>query len=406
MNNPNIADVEATDNRSDCTLPSDSPDMDATRFRTTVECAPIGIAHVRPDGGWLWVNDYLCSLVGYSREELLTRTFQDITFAEDLDGNTAQFDRLVRGDIPSYSHDKRYVRKDAELVWVHLTVSLVSYADGQPAYVIAVIEDIGDRKRLEDEHRHLLSIVGHEISTPLTTLKARAQLLRREVGRLQAQTAPAPASRPDAATQHLNAMDRAVAQLERQAMDLRAASHADQGLLTMDVAPCDLVALCAQTVEGQQGVENGRIIRLHAPSTPVVVEADSARLAQSLTNLLTNAVKYTPVDRPVTVTVRRNAHTASIAVRDQGPGIAPDAIPHLFKRFYRAPGVKARAVGAQSLGLGLYIARTIVDRHGGALTVESKPGAGATFTITLPLLATADNAGAIKQASVGAAHCQ
>lgn len=123
------------------------------RFRATFEQAAVGVAHVGLDGGWLRVNRKLCDIVGYRREELLEKTFQDITHPEDLGADLNQLRRLLAGEIGTYSMEKRYFRKDGSVVWINLTVSLVRGDSGEPAYLIAVIEDISRRKRAEEALR-------------------------------------------------------------------------------------------------------------------------------------------------------------------------------------------------------------------------------------------------------------
>jgi PAS domain S-box-containing protein len=139
------------------------------RFRTTFEQAAVGIAHVDLDGRWLRVNQTLCDIVGYTREELNCKTFQDITCPEDLDADLNYVRQLMAGEISSYSLEKRYFHKDGHLIWVNITVSLrrddVPYeqtstpalypvaGSGKPMYFIAVVEDISDRKRAEQELR-------------------------------------------------------------------------------------------------------------------------------------------------------------------------------------------------------------------------------------------------------------
>jgi PAS domain S-box-containing protein len=117
------------------------------RFRATFEQAAVGMAHVGADGRWLRVNQKLCEIVGYSREELLSKTFQDITHPEDLGADLDELRRLLAGETGTYSMEKRYFRKDGPVVWINLTVSLVRGAAGEPAYFIAVIEDISRRKQ-------------------------------------------------------------------------------------------------------------------------------------------------------------------------------------------------------------------------------------------------------------------
>ncbi|PLS82597.1 MAG: hypothetical protein CYG60_24115 [Actinobacteria bacterium] len=119
------------------------------RFRATFEQAAVGIAHVGVDGRWLRVNQKLCDIVGYKQGELLEHTFQHITHPEDLDADLEQVGRLLDGKIDTYSMEKRYVRRDGSTVWVDLTVSLVREQSGEPAYLIAVVEDIDERKSVE-----------------------------------------------------------------------------------------------------------------------------------------------------------------------------------------------------------------------------------------------------------------
>jgi signal transduction histidine kinase len=116
------------------------------------------------------------------------------------------------------------------------------------------------------------------------------------------------------------------------------------------------------------------------------VEADAMRLSQVLTNLLTNAIRYSPADQPISVTLTADEGEARVSVRDHGPGIPAEVLPHLFERFYRAPGADRHPGGEVGLGLGLYIAYEIVRRHSGRLWCESIPDQGSTFTFALPLV--------------------
>lgn len=120
-----------------------------SRFRGTFENAAVGMAHVGLDGSWLRVNERLCQIVGYSREELTRRTFQQITHPEDLDADLEQFDLLLSGEIVFYSMEKRYLHKDGRAVWVNLTAALQYDDGGHPLYSIVILEDIGTRKRAE-----------------------------------------------------------------------------------------------------------------------------------------------------------------------------------------------------------------------------------------------------------------
>jgi PAS domain S-box-containing protein len=119
------------------------------QFRATFEQAAVGIAHVGIDGRWLKVNQKLCDLVGYTREEMLARTFQDITYPDDLDTDLNYVRQMLAGEIDTYSIEKRYRCKQGALIWIQLTVALVREATGQPKYFISVIADISDRKQAQ-----------------------------------------------------------------------------------------------------------------------------------------------------------------------------------------------------------------------------------------------------------------
>ncbi len=135
------------------------------RFRTTFENAAVGIAHVAADGRWLLVNKRFCEILGYSREEMAGKTFQDLTHPEDLATDLILVNRMIAGEIPQYCLEKRYIRKDGSIVWVNLTVSGAKKANGSIDYFISVVEDITKRKeaeaRLKDSEDRLRRILDN-----------------------------------------------------------------------------------------------------------------------------------------------------------------------------------------------------------------------------------------------------
>jgi len=130
------------------------------RFRSTFEQAAVGIAHVGLDGRWLRINQRLCDMVGYSRKEMLTLTFQDITYPDDLDSDLKNVQKILDGKIQTYDMEKRYIRKNGGVIWINLTVSMLRHPSGEPKYFIAVIEEISSRKEAENakqSHIHMLT---------------------------------------------------------------------------------------------------------------------------------------------------------------------------------------------------------------------------------------------------------
>jgi diguanylate cyclase (GGDEF)-like protein/PAS domain S-box-containing protein len=143
------------------------------RFRSLFDQAAVGIAQSDLDGRWLLINDRLCTIYGYTREELLHRRFQEISLPEDLEEEIPQYGRLLAGEIPSYRVEKRFVRKDGSTRWGDVTVSLVRDQAGIPRYTTAVVVDITERKRMEEALRH------QALHDPLTDLPNRVLLLDR-----------------------------------------------------------------------------------------------------------------------------------------------------------------------------------------------------------------------------------
>jgi PAS domain S-box-containing protein len=123
------------------------------RFQASFDFAAVGLGHAAPDGRFLRVNRKLCDIVGYPREELLQRTFQDITYPADLDADLGCVRRVLAGEIESYTMEKRYIHKSGAIVWINLSVSLVRKQDGDPDYFLSIVEDITARKRAEEELR-------------------------------------------------------------------------------------------------------------------------------------------------------------------------------------------------------------------------------------------------------------
>ncbi|WP_437902277.1 AAA family ATPase [Sorangium sp. So ce327] len=221
-----------------------------------------------------------------------------------------------------------------------------------------------------------LLVASHELKTPLTSLQMQAQLVDRLLRRYQrAELAP---ERIDKA---LRILDRQLARLGHLVDELLDVTRLNAARLTLSRAPVDLAALSREVVErmSQQLADARCHVELDLDE-PVVGRWDPSRLEQVLMNLLSNAMKY-GAGGLVQVSVRRQGDRALLVVRDHGMGIAEADQARIFERFERA--VSVRNFGG--LGLGLYIARSIVAAHGGSVRVESKPGAGATFIVELPL---------------------
>jgi signal transduction histidine kinase len=163
-------------------------------------------------------------------------------------------------------------------------------------------------------------------------------------------------------------------------------ARADEGTAPLHREPVDLRRLVEETREtGDLLAEDAGVsMRVTAPSEPVVVEVDASRMRQLVLNLLTNAVKYTPSGGRVTLWLERDDGRVKLGVSDTGIGIASSDLPHVFDRFWRADTARTRTSERPGVGLGLAICKWIAEAHGGTIDVQSRPGRGTTFTVTLP----------------------
>lgn len=230
-----------------------------------------------------------------------------------------------------------------------------------------------------------LSIASHELKTPLTSLKMYTQAASRRAARAVATQDPAALlAMVNVYREALTRIGRQSDRLELLVNDLLDVVRIEAGKLQLRLARCDVVEICGQAAEDQRQ-STGRSIEVSVPAHPVTVTADPDRIGQVVTNLLTNALKYSAANQPVTLTVRVAPGEATVSVRDHGPGLPPEEHTLVFERFHRVSGVNVQAGSGVGLGLGLFISQQIVERHGGRIWVESTLGDGATFSFTLPL---------------------
>lgn len=242
-----------------------------------------------------------------------------------------------------------------------------------------------EAKRRMDE---FLSVASHELRTPLTVIKANIQLLTRRIGQASHMTASAASLMADLrlTPEFLDRTQRQVERLDRLVGDLLDISRIEAGRLTLRAERCDLRAVVSEAVAEQRSTWADRTITLNLPNAAVAVEADVDRIGQVVTNYLTNALKYSQGDQRVVVTMALGEDDVRVAVRDYGPGLTEEQCEQLWERFSRISGIDVQSGSFVGLGLGLYISRTIVERHGGRVGVESEAGEGSTFWFTLPLV--------------------
>jgi len=477
------------------------------RFRLIVDEAPIGMALVALDGRFVRVNRMLCELTGYPPDEMVKLTYQDITHPDDLDVDVALGRQLVDGEIPRFQVEKRYIRKDESIIDILLSVSLLRDSRRTPVYYISQMQDISERKRVEEAlrlseakfagmvsiaadaiisvdpdqritifnrgaedifgydrsemigaqlerlipqrfrepHREhfirfaagkaaarrmalhqpvfglrkngeefpaeasiakvdvgdaafffvvlrditdrnraevalqravtarddVLRVVAHDLRNPLSTILLQTSAMER--------LGPEPERRDPQARV---VIARAAARMNRLIQDLLDVALAEAGQLTVEPTRVSAEQLARDAFETQVSLAAGANIELELDVAQDLgeISGDRNRLLQVFENLIGNAIRYTKRGGRITLRARSVDGDVEFSVADTGTGIPPEALPHVFDRFWQATAEDRRS-GA---GLGLSITKGIVEAHGGHIRVESQIGRGSTFIFTIP----------------------
>jgi PAS domain S-box-containing protein len=340
------------------------------RYRGVFEGVADTIIVADDEGRLLDANAAAMALLGYDRDELFQIQWQDVIVAAPfwMESVAARMKSEGRwqGEV-----DVR--RKDGSITPVEARATVVDLPGGP--VILSALRDISDRRQFERLQRDFLAMVTHDLRSPLTAIKGRTQLLSRRT--------PGDERIQGAVTSILGQ----VGQMERLIDDLAELVRIEARQLQLHRTPFDLVELAREQVFLVQEQTSRHALRVEASEAPVVGSWDRQRLGQVVQNLLLNAVKYSPEGCDITVSVGVVDGEAQLAVIDRGVGIAPDHIPRLFDRFYRAD-----VSGAGGLGLGLHISKMFMEAHGGRIWVVSKPDAGSTFTVALPMNLPEDGA--------------
>lgn len=277
---------------------------------------------------------------------------------------------LQHGEHVRHS-EVRIMRDDGSLVTVLLNAKPLHDASGRIVAAIAAFQDITRIKDAEHLKDDFLSLVSHELRTPLTAIQGSGMLLDREWDRLDELTRRELIGDIANESRRLGDLIENMVQL----------SNIRAGRLKLETEPVHLRVMVERAVDAIRTAAGGREFTVDVPSD-LLADADSRAVDQVLRNLLHNAVKYAPGDRPIEVHARAEDGCAVVAVRDYGPGVDAEEIPFLFDRFRRS--ASARVGNVPGMGLGLYLAQQLVEANGGRIWVERPEGGGARFAFTLP----------------------
>jgi PAS domain S-box-containing protein len=361
--------------------------------RAIFERSPIGIARISSEGELLEANPALLLMLDHDFQVMRSTSWPDLLRAYDQAAARARFSPLLAGISEGKSVQVRAGTGGGNWLWLQLTATSIPDSSGRPEHVLVMVEDVtlvreaqdklgealesqrsanATLEKLDRTKTEFLSIVSHEFRTALTGIQGFSELIRD--GGLEADEVRAYGG------YIFNDADR----VNRLIGDMLDLDRMESGRMSIRTADVDINEVLSDAIARAGGSPSVEFKADLDPRLPIVV-GDRDRLVQVVSNLVNNAVKYSPDGGTVTLASRTEGDFALISVTDTGVGIPPDEIGHVFERFRRV-----RSGAAQSIpgtGLGLTIVKQIVEMHGGKIWVESAVGHGSAFHFTLPLAA-------------------
>ncbi len=240
-------------------------------------------------------------------------------------------------------------------------------------------------QQLNELQRQFVSLASHEFRTPLAIIDATAQRIEGRVNKIT----------PEQLTERTREIRTAVERMTQLMESTLATARLDAGELSIETGPCDIRGLVSEVCSSYQSIAESHVISCDISNLPDLIQADSNAVRQALTNLVSNAVKYSPGSRDIQVTAFTDGDDVKIEVRDRGLGIPEDDLPRMFTRFFRAN----TSTGIAGTGLGLHLVKTLAEMHGGSISVASEEGKGSAFTLRLPVRGPAETGATESQAA-------
>ncbi len=346
------------------------------RLAGILASAAEGIFGVDAEGRITFVNDAATGAFGYRRDQLLGEVLHAAVHDRRADGSPYPWEecptrRTIEDGTPRRVLDEVFWRADGTCFPVeHASAPIIE--EGIVVGAVVTFSDITERREVERMKEEFISVVSHELRTPLTSIRGSLGLLASGVFGALSEEGDRMLTIAVSNTDRLVRLVNDILDLER----------ITSGRSVMELRDADLAELVRTAVAALQGQSDQARVTLDVRAPALLLRVDSDRIVQVLVNLLGNAIKFSPSGGTVSIDLRRDGDDARIEVTDRGRGIPPADLERIFERFQQVDATDAREKGGT--GLGLPIARSIVEQHGGRLWAENRKGDGATFCLVLP----------------------
>jgi PAS domain S-box-containing protein len=381
-----IQDITKRKNREEALARSEA------RFRGTFENATIGIAHVGQDGRYLEVNETLCQMIGYKREELIEKKFHEITHADDLESDFELFAQLKSGKIPTYRIEKRYIHRDGRIIWVQNTTAMQNDENGKPLYCISLERDICKEKEMalslekalkmakasNIAKSQFISNMSHELRTPLNPIIGLSDMLL-EI--------PDDKDQVIEFAEIINKSGLHMLTLVESILDF---SKIKSGKMTFQSEWFDLNQPFKKACTVLSHMCQKRGLELHqkmANPSNLEIQSDASAILQVAINLIGNAIKFTDsgsIRIETSLDSQQDGNgKLTFSISDTGVGISDEDQARIWDPFECADNSISRR--HDGTGLGLAISRAIIERMNGSIGLHSVLGQGTSFTVEIPV---------------------
>jgi len=341
-----------------------------TRF---MDANIIGVTISDLNGRIYEANDIFLKTIGYKRRDLTSgkMNWLAMTPKEYLKQNEA-LTKIIMEKGSAKPFEKEYIRKDGTRVPVLISKVLL---DKVTKRTLAFILDMTEQKKSQQKKDEFIALASHELKTPLTSLKLLSQMTKHQIKEIKDRQMNTLMSK----------MDKQIRNVDKLVNNLLDVSRLQSGKLSYNKTTYSLERLVHGTVQELQKVLHKHTL-IYKTTTKGKVSADRERIKQVISNLITNAVKYSPLSDKVIITLAKNKNYLQVSIQDFGVGISKEQQEKIFERYYQITEYNTKRLSG--LGLGLYLSKEIIDRHKGKISVKSHNGEGSIFTFSLPLVKT------------------